>query len=139
MKHTRDTRLFEPIVAVKNYSRGFQSVHVSFQSTSSCNIESISALNEFTNVIELREKVRCKHKQQWVIEMNRAQKMYLATHFWIDVLDGRIQNARIFYRVWNYWHSTMNHCLAITFLPCRISTYSVVKVFFVLFGKLRIL
>ena len=31
MKHAKSERLFETIVAVKNYSRGFQHVHVSFQ------------------------------------------------------------------------------------------------------------
>ena len=45
--------------------------------------------------------------------MNHDRRIYLATYFWIDVLDGRIKNAHIFYRVWNYWHYPMNHCLAI--------------------------
>ena len=64
MKHTNDARLFDPIVAVKNYSRGFQSVNVSFQSTSSCNITSVNALNECTKCFELCEKGRGKNKQQ---------------------------------------------------------------------------
>ena len=38
MKHTKAASIFDPIVAVKNYSRGFQCVHVSFRSKSSCNI-----------------------------------------------------------------------------------------------------
>ena len=114
MKHTRAARFFEPIVAVKNDSRGFQRVHVSFQSTPSCNIENVHALNECTEFVELREKGRGKYKQQCVIEINHARKFYLATYFWIDVLDGRIQNAHIFYKVWKYWHSPINHCLDIT-------------------------
>ena len=87
-------------------------MHVSFQSTSSCNIASVNDLNECTNFVEIDKKG--KHKLQWVIEMNHARRIYLATYFWIDVLDGRIKNAHIFYRVWKYWNSPMKHFLAIT-------------------------
>ena len=102
MKHTRAARFFEPIVAVKNDSRGFQRVHASFQSTPSCNIENVHALNECTEFVELREKGRGKYKQQCVIEINHARKFYLATYFWIDFLDGRIRKYHIFYKVWKY-------------------------------------
>ena len=61
-------------------------MHVSFQSAPSCNIASINALNEYSNCFELHDKGRGKHKQQWVIEMNHAQGIYLVTYFWIDVL-----------------------------------------------------
>ena len=76
MKHTKDTRLFEPIIAVKNDSRGFQGVHVSFQSSSSCNIESVNFFNECTKVFEVCEKGRGKHKLQWVIGMNHSRRTY---------------------------------------------------------------
>ena len=89
-------------------------MHVSFQSTSYYNIEYVNALNECTNFFELREKGRGNHKHQWVIEMNHPQRIYLAKYFWIDILDSRIQNAHIFYRVWKYCHYHMNHCLDIT-------------------------
>ena len=49
MKHTKAARLFEQIFAVENDSRGFQHVHVSFQSTPSFNISSINAINECNN------------------------------------------------------------------------------------------
>ena len=80
MKHTKSGRLFEPIVAVKKDSRGFQYVHVYFQSTSSCNIASINDINECTNFFELLKKGRGNHKQQWVIEMNHDWRIYLATY-----------------------------------------------------------
>ena len=63
MKNTEAEILFEPIVAVKNYSRGFQRVHVSFQSTTSCNIAYVKALNECTTFVDLNEKVRGKNKR----------------------------------------------------------------------------
>ena len=75
---------------------------VSFQSMSYFNIASVNAINECTNFFKLREKGRVNHKRQWVIEINHAGIIYLATYFCIDVLDGRIQNAQIFYMVWNY-------------------------------------
>ena len=114
MKHTKAAMFFEPIVAVKNDLRGFHRVHVSFQSTSYFNIASVNAINDYTNFVELRKKGRGKHKQQWVIEINHAWRIYLATYFWIDILDGRIQNAHIFYRFWKYWNSAMNYFLATT-------------------------
>ena len=79
-------------------------MHVFFQSTSYYNIAYINALNECTNFVEIQEKGRGKHKQHWVIETKNEWRIYLATHFWIDVLDGRIQNTQIFYRVWKYWN-----------------------------------
>ena len=67
MKHTKAVILFDPVVAVENYYRVFQRVHVSFQSISSFNIEFVNALNESTNFVELHEKVKREHKQQWVV------------------------------------------------------------------------
>ena len=51
MKNTNSARLFDPLVVVRNYSRGFQHVHVSFQSNPYCNIEYSNALNECINFV----------------------------------------------------------------------------------------
>ena len=75
IKHTKATRFFEPIVAVKNDLRGFQRVYVSFQSTSSWNIASANALNEHTNFVNLHKKGRVNHKRQLVIEMKHARRI----------------------------------------------------------------
>ena len=99
MKHAKTARLFEPIVAVKKYSRGFQCVYVSFQSTPSSHIVFVNALNECTDFVEIRD---------------HSRRIYLATYLWIDVLGDRIQNSHIFYRVWKDWCSPMNNCLDIT-------------------------
>ena len=77
-------------------------MNIFFQSKSSCNIASVNNLNECTNFFDTRDKVISKHKRQWMIEMSHARRIYLSTYFWTDVLYGRIQNAHIFYRVWNY-------------------------------------
>ena len=91
MKHTKAARFFESIVSMKNDSKGFQHMHISFQSTSSCNTTSVNALNECTNCFELREKVICKNKEQWVIEMSYYRRIYLETYLQIDVLDGNFK------------------------------------------------
>ena len=87
MKHVKSERFFNTIGAVKNDLRGFQHVHFSFQSTSSCNVASVNALNECTDFVEIRD---------------HSRRIYLATYLWIDVLGDRIQNSHIFYRVWKY-------------------------------------
>ena len=65
MKHAKDAIIFDPTVAVKTYSISFKPVHIYCQSTSSCNIASVNALNKCTNFVELREKGRGTHKHQW--------------------------------------------------------------------------
>ena len=64
MKHAKDARLFETIVAVKHHSRGFQTVHVYFQLTISCNIAYVNVLNKCTNFVEILKKGRGKHISQ---------------------------------------------------------------------------
>ena len=113
-KYSKIARFAEPIVAVKNDPQGkWQRCHVSFQSTSSCNISTVNALNEVFNYVELRERGRGDGKRKWVIEMNHARRLYLSTYNGIDVLDHLLKNARLFYRTWKYWHAPKNHAIAI--------------------------
>jgi hypothetical protein len=98
-------RFFNPINAVKKVpqvedKKGYQRVHTSFQSTSSCNI---------STVIRRRERGRGNNKRYWGIEMNDAMTLYLGSYYRIDCIDHLIQNARIFYRSWKYWHSPVLH------------------------------
>lgn len=107
-------RFSQPIIAVKDDNeKKFQRVHVSFQSTSSCNISTVNALNEVYNFVELRERGRKDDKRYWGIEMNQARRLYLSTYGNIDVLDHHIKNNNIFYLSWKYWHSPKNHALAL--------------------------
>jgi hypothetical protein len=112
-KQAKIARYINPIVAVKNSASGYQQVHVSFQSTSSCNISTVNALNEVSNFLELRERGRGENKRYWVIEMNHARHLYLSTSNGIDVLDHILKNAHIYYRSWKYWHAAKNHAIAI--------------------------
>ena len=114
-KAAKLAKFVQPIVAVKN-STGptgkYQRTHISFQSTSSCNISTVNAMNEVYNFVELRERGRGDEKRFWVIEMNHARRTYLSTYNGIDVLDHMIKNANIGFVSWKYWHAPMNHALA---------------------------
>jgi hypothetical protein len=107
-------RFFNPINAVQKVppaeeKRGYQRVHTSFQSTSSCNISTVNALSSCTKSIRRRERGRGNSKRHWGIEMNDARALYLGSYYRIDCIDHLIQNARIFYRSWKYWHSPVLH------------------------------
>ena len=115
-KEAKVARFTKPIVAVKDEEtngKKYQRVHVSFQSTSSCNITSVNALNECDVFVELRERGRGSSKRYWGIEMNDARRVYLSTYFRIDVMDHLLKNANLYYRTWKYWHSPVNHAKAI--------------------------
>ena len=108
------------MVAVKQVSPGegedwkeFERVHVSFQSTSSCNFSSVNSLNHCELQREQRERGRGKSKRKWFIEMNPARRLYLSTYGRIDSIDHMINNVKLFYRSWKYWHLPMNHAKAL--------------------------
>jgi hypothetical protein len=120
---SKAARYVHPIVAVKSVpadpSKGteaYEVVHTSFQSTSSCNITTVNALNACK--LSVRTKYRGKsadgHKRSWGIEMNEARLLYLGSYFRIDTIDHLIKNCHMFYRSWKYWHSPMIHGFAMT-------------------------
>ena len=139
MKNYKAVGFFESIVAVKNYLRGFQLVYVSSQLTTSCKMAYVNALTECTNFFEKRKKGRGTHKRQWVIEMSHDGGIDLAMYLWVEILDGRILNAHIFYIVWKYWHYPMNHCLAIKIYSAYDIYLEFCEDLLLLFGKFRIL
>ncbi len=46
--------------------------------------------------------------------MNDARRLYLSTYFTIDVADHLLENAKLYYRTWKYWHAPMNHAFALS-------------------------
>ena len=84
-------------------------MHVSFQSTSSCNISTVNALNTCELDVQKRSRGVDKNKRIWGIEMNPARQLYLATYSRIDSIDNLIKNFNIKYCSWKYWHSPMLH------------------------------
>ena len=113
---SRVARFNHPIVIHKATMGGagkiFDRVHVSFQSTSSCNIATVNALNECRAYVKRKERGIGPNKRHWGIEMNNTRAFYLSTYHKLDVLDHLIANCRLYYRSWKYWYSPMLHGLA---------------------------
>ena len=87
----------------------YERFHTLFQSTLSCNISTVNALNEYILWLWKKERGKGKSKRLWGIEMNSARNLYLKSYYRIDCMDHMIKNARLFYRSWKYWHSPMLH------------------------------
>ena len=115
-------RYVQPVVAVQKYAGGTQ-VLTSFQSTSSCNIMCVNALNACSLYGQEKERGRNQYKRRWLIEMNDARKVYLTSYNKVDVLDHYIQQTPMRYVSWKYWHSGMNHAK-----PCTVAVaYDIYK------------
>jgi len=98
---TRAARFENPIVAVKrDPERWGTSVwqHTSFQSTSSCNIAHVNALNHCSLFAEQKQRGRALFKRTWAIEMNESRQLYLSTYGKIDKIDHMIKNCNMYYR-----------------------------------------
>jgi len=114
-KRSKVARFYSPVVAVKDFpakddnSSPYRRVHVSFQSTSSCNIGTVNALNQCSLTVHKRERGYNENKRIWGIEMNAGRELYLGTYSRIDSIDHLIKNCRLKYRSWKYWHSPMLH------------------------------
>jgi hypothetical protein len=101
----------------------YDKVHVSFQSTSSCNIGSVNVLNQVHMFTVPKERGQGEHKRRWVIEMNEARQFYLKTYGRIDTIDAAVKTQQIGYISWKYWHSAKNHGLAVA----NVMAYSFYK------------
>jgi hypothetical protein len=114
---SRAARFELPIFALK-YS-GESVIQVSsFQSTGATNFVSVNALNQNSVYVHQKARGRGFYKRRWGIEMNEARQLYLNTYGVVDTIDHYINNCKIQYRSWKYWHSTMNHAKA---LVCTVS------------------
>ena len=109
---TKYARYQQPIVIVKK-GFGYDLVLTSFQSTSSCNIMNVNAINANSNFVEARARGRRDKKRHYVIEQNAARLLYLKSYSRIDSMDHLIKNCKMKYRTWKYWHSPANHAKAL--------------------------
>ena len=114
---TKVARFVEPIVAVKegvcnDGTSKYQRAHVSFQSTSSCNISTVNALNSCKSSVWAKERGQDDRKRRWVIEMNDSRSLYLASYGIIDNVDKLIKFSGMKYCSWKYWHASMLHVKA---------------------------
>lgn len=94
---SKHARYENPIFAVQHLGQSIMTI-TSFQSTSSCNIASVNALNRCTRYCATKERGRKQHKRRWGIEMNEARQLYLKTYGVVDKIDHLIQNCNLKYR-----------------------------------------
>ena len=97
-------RFLQPIFCIKKYNNVLQngvcgSIQLtSFQSTSSCNIIHVNAINSCALYASVKERGRGASKRQWGIEMNESRRLYLNSYGAIDKLDHLIENCNMSYR-----------------------------------------
>ena len=110
---TKVARFYEPVVAVKKYNppsgNEYERVHVSFQSTSSCNISTVNSLSSCSFFTREKKRGVGKKLRKWHIEMNEGRQLYLASYFRVYNLDAALQKCKMYYRSWKYWHMAMLH------------------------------
>ena len=106
-------RFNQPIIATKDVDiavgKKYRKVHVSFQSTSSCNIQGVNSLNNVKLFTTVKSRGRGVNKREWVIEMNEARQTYLGTYGTIDTIDSMIEKCHHVYISWKYWHAMKRH------------------------------
>ena len=97
---TKVARFTEPMIAAKEHkepiSNGderilYQQAHISFQSTSSCKIATVNALNSCKSSLKARKREKNDKKRNWVIEMKDTLELYLSTYENIDNVDKLIK------------------------------------------------
>ena len=117
-KRSKAARFTQPIVMVKpvhteSTKRNYVRTHVTFQSTSSCNLSTVNSIDNVSLQVKRKERGRGNQKRHWGIEMNSARKLYLRTYGAIDRIDHYIKNTGLYYRSWKYWHAAANHAKAL--------------------------
>mgnify|MGYP007080232562 CR=1 FL=1 len=98
---SRAARFENPIVAIKRDTDNWGTSvwqHTSFQSTSSCNIAHVNAINSCSLFAQQTQRGRSLFKRTWANEMNESQQLYLSTHGKIDKFDHMIKNCNLYYR-----------------------------------------
>ena len=105
---TKVARFLNPIVATKT-TDCYERVHTSFQSTSSCNITSVNGIAQCSKYLRKKQRGQKDNKREWVIEMNDARALYLATYGIIDNVDKLIKYSNMSICSWKYWHAAMLH------------------------------
>ena len=99
----RAARFLQPIFCIKQYQSQQNGTPnsiqlTSFQSTSSCNIIHVNAINSCGLYCSVKERGRGVNKRRWGIEMNESRRLYLNTYGAIDKLDHLIENCDMGYR-----------------------------------------
>ena len=97
-KRSRAARWMHPIFCIKQHQNGALIQLTTFQSTSSCNLIHVNAVNANTMYAASKERGKGAHKRQWAIEMNESRRLYLDSYGRIDSIDHLIKNCNMYYR-----------------------------------------
>ena len=107
-KRPKAARDLNPIVMTKG-----NRTHVTFQSTSSCNIGGVNVGGKVKYFTTPKSRGRGNKKRTWEIENNTYRQRYLGTYWTVDRLDHLVKQLNLFYVSWKYWHSPMRHWMGI--------------------------
>ena len=99
-KRTKCARYITSIIAV-NRQLTYVIVLTSFESTSSCDIMCVNAINANRNFVEARSRDRGDKKRHYVIEQNITCLLYLKSYSRINSIDYLIKNYKIRFTSWN--------------------------------------
>lgn len=115
---SKAARFIQPITAVKKFpqvgeNKAYTRTHVSFQSTGSTNLSSVNAVKSNQLYIIQKERGVGIQKRKWGVESNNKRGLYLGSYYKIDSTDASMSRCDIQYRSWKFWHSAMNHGLAL--------------------------
>ena len=66
-------------------------------------------LHSVVSISEKKQRGQKDNKREWVIEMNDARALYLATYVIIDNVDKLIKYSNMSICSWKYWHAAMLH------------------------------
>lgn len=101
--HLKAARFEQPIVITKTVPNTQSAITLtSFQSTSSCDIACVNAINSFERFVVAKERGRGVNKRTWGIEMNKARQLCLKTHGIVDTIDQMVKNCALFCRSWKH-------------------------------------
>ena len=105
---TKVCRFSEPIVVAivkHDVLHLYQRAHISFQSTSPCNISTFNALNSCKFSLHAEERGQNKRTRSWVIEMNNIRALYLTLYGIADCVGQFMKFLYMQYCSWKYWHT----------------------------------
>jgi len=97
-KRSRAARWMHPIFCIREHQSGALIQLTTFQSTSSCNLIHVNAINSNSLYASAKERGKGAHKRQWGIEMNESRRLYLDSYGRIDSIDHLIKNCSMHYR-----------------------------------------
>lgn len=119
LRRAKQMKYEQPIVATKEVEadletgdKAYVKTHVSFQSTGCTNISGVNNLPSVSLYVTQKSRGRGEMKRVWGIEQNEARQTYLSFYWAVDNLDHMIQEARIRFISWKYWHAPYLHCMA---------------------------